>query len=142
MEELEEDRARSTLTGTSKMVDKLHIMVPDEKTRAYHEERLRKYPNSCTELSLDSARAVIEFSPDEVVHKIAPRPILFIVAEKDVLAPVEFAKELYDRAGQPKKFRVVRGASHHDTYSTAPYSQEVRDEALEWLKHYLPAKTH
>jgi len=142
LEELEEDRIRSMLTGTSKMVDKLHIMVPDEKTRAYHEERLEKYPSSCSELSLDSARAVIEFSPEEVVHKIAPRPILFIVAENDVLAPVEFAKELYDRAGHPKKFKVIPGASHHDTYSTEPYSQEVRDEALEWLKCYLPAKTH
>ena len=47
LEELEEDRAKRVLTGTSKMVDWQHIMVPDAQSRAFAEERLKKNPDSC-----------------------------------------------------------------------------------------------
>jgi fermentation-respiration switch protein FrsA (DUF1100 family) len=141
LEELEEDRVRRVLTGSSKMVDWLHIMVPDAESRAHSEERLKTDPNPCTELPLETGQAVIDFTPDEVVHKISPRPILFIVAEREVLTPLELAKELYDRAGEPKKWVVIPGASHYDTYSL-PCLQLVQDEALAWFKQYIPPGPH
>ena len=141
LDELEEDRAKRVLTGTSKMVDWLHIMVPDAQSKALAEERLKKNPDSCTELPLETGQAVIEFEPDEVVHKIAPRPILFTVAGRDVLTPMELAKEVYDKAGEPKRFVVVPGAAHYDTYSP-PHLQIVMDEALAWFKQYMPPVSH
>ena len=141
LEELEEDRVRRALTGTSKMVDWLHIMVPDAESRARSEERLKTDLNSCTELPLETGQAVIDFTPDEVVHKIAPRAILFTVAEREVLTPLELAKELYDRAGEPKKWVVIPGASHYDTYSP-PCLQLILDEALAWFKQHIPPGLH
>lgn len=81
---------------------------------------------------------MIDFKPDAVVPKIAPRPILFIVAERDVLTAVELAKELYDKAGEPKRFVLVPGASHWDPYSP-PYLQLAMDEAFAWFEQYIPA---
>lgn len=138
LEELEEDRVRRVLTGTSRMVDWLYIMKPDAESKRFDEERRQKNPEACTHLPLETAQAVIEFSPDEVAHKIAPRPVLFVVAERDVLTPVKLAKEVYDKAGEPKKLIVVPGATHWETYSP-PYLPVIMDEALAWFEQYMPA---
>jgi len=137
LEELEEDQVRRVLTGTSNMVDWLHIMVPDAESKKFSEERLKRNPDACTHLPLETGQAVIEFRPDEIVHKIAPRPIFFIVAERDVLTPIELAKEVYDKAGEPKKFTVISGASHWETYSPT-YLQVIMDKALAWFEQYMP----
>jgi fermentation-respiration switch protein FrsA (DUF1100 family) len=43
-------------------------------------------------------------------------PILFIHAEHDEAIPVEMAKRLYQKAKTVKRFHLVTGASHNDTY--------------------------
>ncbi|HYR02806.1 MAG TPA: alpha/beta hydrolase [Syntrophobacteria bacterium] len=43
-------------------------------------------------------------------------PILFIHAEHDEAIPMEMAERLYQRAQTAKRFYVVPGASHNDTY--------------------------
>ena len=138
LEELEEDRKKRVLTGNSRMVSLAYIM-PDEASKARRQELLKIDPTACTELPLETVEAVIEFKPDEVVHQITPRPLLFTVAGRDILAPVEFTRELYDRAGEPKKFVVIPDAEHYETYSP-PYVQMVIDEHYRWFEQYLPAE--
>lgn len=137
MEEVEEDRARRVLTGTSKMVDRQHILIPDPEGKAFNEEKLKKNPDTCTQLPLETAEALIEFMPDEVIHKIAPRPILFTIAGKDVITPIEITRELYERAGEPKKFVVIPGCTHYATYSQ-PYLQTILDEVSAWFEKFMP----
>lgn len=137
LKELEEDRVQRVLTGKSRMVSWLHVM-PDEASKAAREEISKKDPTVCTELPLETAQAVIEFKPDEVVDLIAPRPVLFTVAGEDSLTPVELTMELYDRAGEPKKFVVIPGAEHYETY-LPPYAPVIMDEQLKWFEQYLPA---
>jgi fermentation-respiration switch protein FrsA (DUF1100 family) len=43
-------------------------------------------------------------------------PIFFIHAEHDEAIPVEMAERLYQRAKTVKRFHLVTGASHNDTY--------------------------
>ncbi|MGE5311721.1 MAG: alpha/beta hydrolase, partial [Nitrospirota bacterium] len=43
-------------------------------------------------------------------------PVLFIHAEHDEAIPVEMAERLYQRAKTEKRFHLVTGASHNDTY--------------------------
>jgi fermentation-respiration switch protein FrsA (DUF1100 family) len=43
-------------------------------------------------------------------------PLLFIHAEHDEAIPVEMAERLYERAKTVKRFYLVTGASHNDTY--------------------------
>ena len=135
--ELEEDRIRRVQTGKSRMVSWQYVM-PDEASKAAREEIRKKDPTVCTELPLETAQAVIEFKPDEVVDQIAPRPVLFTVAGEDMLTPLELTREMYDRAGEPKKFVVIPGAAHYETY-LPPYAQLIMDEQLKWFEQYLPA---
>jgi fermentation-respiration switch protein FrsA (DUF1100 family) len=138
LDELEEDRVRRALTGTSKMVDELYIMVLDPATRDQHDRLKRENPETyVNELPLETAQGIIDFKPDEVVHQIAPRPLLFTVAGRDLLTPVDLARELYDHAGEPKKFVIIPGINHYDSY-LPPHAGLVMDEALAWFKRYLP----
>lgn len=43
-------------------------------------------------------------------------PKLFLVAERDEIAPPEQGRALYDRAAPPKELFVIPGAGHNDTY--------------------------
>ncbi len=134
--EIEEDQLQRALTGTSRIVDRMHVMpVPAPESKALKDGGITDNP--CDGLPLESAQAVIEFEPDKVVHKIAPRPVLFSVAGRDMLTPVELTQDMYDRAGEPKRFVVIPGCSHYDTYSP-PYLQPVMDEALGWFEKFMP----
>jgi hypothetical protein len=138
LKELEEDKIERVQAGKSRMVSWLYVM-PDEAAKAAREEIRKKDPTVCTELPLETAQAVIEFKPDEVVDRIAPRPVLFTVAGEDILTPVELTRELYDRAGEPKKIVVIPGAEHYETY-LPPYAPVIMDEQLRWFEQYLPVK--
>jgi fermentation-respiration switch protein FrsA (DUF1100 family) len=43
------------------------------------------------------------------IDRIAPRPLLMIIAEDDMVAPASHAHAAFDRAGEPKRKLVVAG---------------------------------
>ncbi|MBV8350101.1 MAG: alpha/beta fold hydrolase [Mycolicibacterium sp.] len=136
LDDLAEDAARRATTGQSKIVDRLDIMTADPATKARAEENLAKSGDSGIPMPLETAQAVIDFHPEEVVGNIAPRPILFIVAERDVLVPNEVTRELFDRAGEPKRWMVLPGIGHYDAYAQ-PAATTVAAEASAFFKANL-----
>lgn len=138
-QDLEEDWRQRVTTGKSKVVERLYIMLPDPDTRANAEWAVKQFPLSCTHMPLETAQAVADYHPEDVVHRIAPRPLLFIVAEKDVLVLPEITRELYDRAGEPKDWKVIPEFGHYDVYFS-PAFDLVMAETKTWLERYLPAK--
>ncbi|MDR6567847.1 alpha/beta hydrolase [Chitinophaga ginsengisegetis] len=54
------------------------------------------------------------FYPFNDIETISPRPMLFITGDK--AHSIEFSKEAYKLAGQPKELVVVPGAGHVDLY--------------------------
>jgi len=50
----------------------------------------------------------LEFNPEWVVDRIAPRPVLFITTDDDRLVPPEESVQLHARAGEPKKLVVLQ----------------------------------
>ena len=137
LQELREDRVRRIETGESRVVDRLHIMLPDPASKAQAEEIQIRFPASCTHIPLETAQAVIDYHPEEVISRVAPNPMLFVVAEEDVLVPNEVTREVYDRAGQPKKWVVIPGCGHYDVYFP-PIFEQVMAEATSWYTQHLP----
>jgi fermentation-respiration switch protein FrsA (DUF1100 family) len=69
-------------------------------------------------------------------------PILFIHAEHDEAIPLEMAERLYQRAKAPKRFHIVTGAGHNDTYVVGGRSyleqwQVFLDECLRRLARIM-----
>jgi uncharacterized protein len=58
--------------------------------------------------------------PEDIVGRIAPRPLLMIHGVKDDLCPVEHAHRLYARAGEPKELWLVPAAKHVGAYFADP----------------------
>jgi alpha-beta hydrolase superfamily lysophospholipase len=137
-QELEEDWRQQVRTGESRMVDRTYIMLPDPVSAAAIEATLAQFPNMCRQLPLETARAVLEFHPEEVVHRAAPRPILFIVAGQDGLVLNEITREVYERAGQPKKWVVIPDIAHYEVYAPENLTRAVAESAA-WYRQHLTA---
>ena len=88
------------------------------------------------------ARTGVRLDRDKIdaawaVKAIREQPILFISGEKDWLAPLENAREMYDEARNPQKeLLVVPGAGHTTTYRSAPKIYQVA--VLGFLETNLP----
>lgn len=89
------------------------------------------YANQVTLRSLELLRT---YEPIGFVDRIAPTPLLMIVAERDVQTPVEWQREAFELAGEPKRLVELPGR-HYDPYmSLLPQSIAA---ALEWFDLHL-----
>jgi len=51
-------------------------------------------------------------SPASVIDRIAPAPVLIVHGTNDPFFPAEEARDLYERAGEPKALWVIPGGGH------------------------------
>jgi dienelactone hydrolase len=138
-----EDRRRRVLTGTSEYVPTLEVMLPDPDTQRFWDKTtpraLELFPHMGTEITLESVDAVVDFKPETVVDRIAPRPILWIHAGEDVLVPADESRRMYERAREPKKLVILEGLGHWDVYRDVGFEQVVQ-ATLAWYREWLPVR--
>jgi alpha-beta hydrolase superfamily lysophospholipase len=111
---IEADRGRRTAIGRSEIVDPWDIvrLNLDHRTDGYVSDELYKAPGFGTGVTLESADFLLRFSPEQVVHRIAPRPLLIVHgAENELYKPIE-AQSLYERAGEPKRLELLEEHGH------------------------------
>ncbi|WP_394764065.1 alpha/beta hydrolase [Phenylobacterium sp.] len=90
------------------------------------------WKNAITISSLELARA---HEPGLWIARIAPRPLLMIVADNDQVTPTDHAVAAFARAGAPKKLVRVAGG-HFDVYSGAGFDTATA-ETVSWLQTHL-----
>jgi dienelactone hydrolase len=132
---IEQDRRQRVLTGRGMYVDPFAI-IPDPEMIAFFERHLAAMPQLKTQILLQYVEAHIEFSPVSMVDRIAPRALLIIAAEHDVICPADELKRMHDRAGDPKKFVLVEGVTHFQCYE-GQGMERTCGEAIEWYKAHL-----
>ncbi len=132
---IEQDRRQRVLTGRGMYVDPFAI-IPDPEMIAFFERHLSTMPQLKTQILLQYVEAHIEFSPISVVDRIAPRALLIIAAEHDVICPADELQRMHDRAGDPKKFVLLKGVTHFECYE-GPGMERTCGEAIEWYKAHL-----
>jgi dipeptidyl aminopeptidase/acylaminoacyl peptidase len=119
LESVAADRRQRVLTGESTRVPPESIMHFEPASHV----RARKYSAEhplLTQLMYplsETADSIIGYKPVEHVHKIAPRALLLIGAEKDWTIPLEHAELLYERALAPKRLVVLKDAGHNDVHN-------------------------
>jgi pimeloyl-ACP methyl ester carboxylesterase len=136
---LEDGKVHRAKTGKSLMVPRYDI-VPISPAVA---EDLKKKggtmfpPGSITEFPAETAQSMFDFRADDVVGKIAPRPLLLIHAAHDTVTPTEQSVEMFKRAGQPTEMHLFSGVDH---FLFAENNTRVWNVLRDWLSEYFPVE--
>jgi pimeloyl-ACP methyl ester carboxylesterase len=127
---LEEGREHRARTGRSLMVPRYDIVPIPPHLRA----NLSK--NSIEMFPVETAQSMFDFRADDVVVKIAPRPLLLIHAANDSVTPTEQSVELFKHAGQPSELHLFSDADH---FLFGENNTRVWGVLRDWLQKYFPA---
>ena len=127
---LTDGRAHRAKTGKSLMVARYDIVpIPPHL-------RTNLAPNSIHEFPHETAQSMFDFRGDDVVGRIAPRPLLLIHASNDSVTPTEQSVELFKRSGQPAELHLFSDADH---FLFAEDNARVWGVMRDWLGKYFPA---
>ena len=127
---LEDGRKHREETGESLMVDR-HAIVPIP-------EHLRKNmpAGSVQEFTAETAQGMMDFTADDVIGNIAPRPVLLLHSSVDSVTPTEQSVEMFKRAGQPTDLHLTADTDH---FMMAESNTRVINIIRDWLETYFPA---
>jgi pimeloyl-ACP methyl ester carboxylesterase len=137
---LEDGRAHRVRTGQSLMVPRYDIVpIPDHVRENLERQKVGMLaPNSVEMFPAETAQSMFDFRAEEVVGKIAPRPLLLIHAANDSVTPTEQSLELFKHAGQPTELHLFSGLDH---FLFAENSARVWTVLRNWLDAYFPARS-
>ncbi len=72
------------------------------------------------------------FSSADVVARLAPLPLAQLHSTHDEYVPLEEARRVYERAGQPKRIWVIDASDHRFSNQSAEFSARLI-EAMDWV---------
>ena len=93
--------------------------------------------NSIMEFPYDTVESMYNFRANDVVGKIAPRPLLLLHSSNDSVTPTEQSVELFKRAGQPTDLHLFAETDH---FMFSEDNPRVVSVIRDWLARYLPAQ--
>ena len=144
LDRIAEDRRSRVVTGKSEIVYLGDILGQQDPSQAEDMERItaelpepEDHSRPPTPYSLASAERLLRFKPKDVVHRISPRAILYIVAEGDTTAPADDVVDMYQRTNEPKKLWVIPGVHHAYIYEKSNLDK-IMDMATDWMRQHLP----
>jgi fermentation-respiration switch protein FrsA (DUF1100 family) len=86
------------------------------------------------EVTMQSIRRARTYEPGRFITRIAPTPLLMIVASDDTIAPTDLALQAYEHALQPKSLHLISGGHY------APYRDQFIESsvmATQWFTRHL-----
>jgi hypothetical protein len=115
-------------TGETLMVKRWDIVpVPEHLRALLPANRIMDFP-------VDTAQSIYDFSPDDVIGRIAPRPLLIYHGANDSVTPTSEALEIFRRAGGTPELAILRG----DHFPFAEPEPGLDDLMRNWLARNLP----
>jgi pimeloyl-ACP methyl ester carboxylesterase len=134
---LAEGKRHRERTGQSLMVPRYDIVPIPGVVREDLEKQGKTMfpPGSITEFPAETAQSMFDFRADDVVGKIAPRPLLLIHSASDSVTPTEQSVEMFKRAGQPAELHLFSGVDH---FLFAEDNARVWNVLRDWLEAYFP----
>jgi uncharacterized protein len=126
---LEEGRRHRARTGQSLMVPRYDIVPIPPHMRGH------VVPGSIQMFPAETAQSMYDFRAEEVVGKMAPRPLLLLHSASDSVTPVEQSIGLFEHAGQPAELHLFADTDH---FMFAESNTRVRRIVQNWLAEYFP----
>ena len=91
------------------------------------------------ETTLRTVEMFTEYEPGTYIDKIAPTPLLMVVAARDHLTVVDHALQAYNQALEPKKLEMLPGG-HFEAYVGPAFEQASRSARDWFLQHLAPSR--
>ena len=127
---LEEGKRHRAQTGQSLMVPRYDIVpIPPEMRGHLAAGSRQMFP-------AETALSMYDFRAEDVVGKIAPRPLLLLHAANDHVTPTEQSVAMFERAREPTELHLFAGVDH---FMFAEGNTRVRRVVQDWLAEYFPA---
>jgi len=117
------------------VAEDMNAVLPTPDSWEWFTETARtRAPNWRNEISYESVEKLMMYNPGSVIHHISPTPFCLIVAEGDVLTPIDLAIAAFQSAREPKRCVVIPGG-HFDAYTVG--IERSAGEALDWFGAHL-----
>lgn len=127
---LEEGKRVRAATGQSLMVPRYDIVpIPPEMRGNLAAGSVQMFP-------AETAQSMYDFRAEDVVGKIAPRPLLLLHSANDHVTPTEQSVAMFERAGEPTELHLFAGVDH---FMFAESNTRVRRVLQDWLAEYFPS---
>ena len=127
---LERGKKHREETGEPLFVDRYEIVPIPEHLRA------NMPSGSVQQFTADTAQGMMEFTAEDVIGHIAPRPVLLLHSSVDSVTPTEQSVEMFKRAGQPTDLHLTADTDH---FMMAESNTRVINMIRDWLAKYFPA---
>lgn len=128
---LEEGSRHRERTGESLMVDRYDIVpIPAHLRANLSRHSVEKFP-------AEVAQSMYNFCAEDVVGRIAPRPLLLLHSSEDSVTPTEQSVALFQKAGQPCDLHLFAETDH---FMFAENNTRVREIVKSWLDRFFPVE--
>jgi uncharacterized protein len=122
---------RRRRSGESMMVPRYDIVPIPPRLRG------NLAPGSIMEFPFDVVESMYAFNANDVVGRIAPRPLLLLHSASDSVTPTEQSVELFARAGKPTDLHLIADVDH---FMFSEGNTLVLDLTRHWLDKHFPAE--
>jgi dipeptidyl aminopeptidase/acylaminoacyl peptidase len=127
---MERGKRERERTGKSIMVSRYDIVPIPPGLRGNLSQ------NSIMEFPFEVVDTMYAFTANDVVGKIAPRPLLLLHSSNDSVTPTEQSLDLFARAGQPTDLHLIADVDH---FMFAEGNTLVINLLRNWLEKHFPA---
>ena len=127
---LERGKKHREETGEPLFVDRYEIVPIPEHLR------VNMPSGSVQQFTADTAQGMMEFTAEDVIAHIAPRPVPLLHSSVDSVTPTEQSVEMFKRAGQPADLHLTADTDH---FMMAESNTRVINIISDWLAKYFPA---
>ncbi len=127
---LEEGKRHRAATGKSLMVPRYDIVpIPPEMRGHLAVGSVQMFP-------AETAQSMFDFRAEDVVGKIAPRPLLLLHSATDHVTPTEQSVALFQKAGEPTELHLFADTDH---FMFAESNTRVHRVVQDWLARFFPS---
>ncbi len=129
LKRLEEAKRVKAETGRSVMLNRFDIVFIPEHNRA------GLPPGATMAFTAETAMSMLEFNPEDVIARIAPRPLLLIHPRADMVVPASETESMAVVAGANCETHITESQNHFG--SGDPTLIAI---TLDWLKRKVPVE--
>ena len=116
-------------TGEPLMVDRHEIVpIPHGLTHQVVHGSLQKFTH-------ETAQSMMDFKAEEVIHQLAPRPLLLLHSSSDSVTPTEQSIEIFKKASAHADLHLFADTDH---FMLAEGNRRVWHVVADWLALHLP----